>query len=156
MPITPLDIRKKTFATGKFRGIDPKEVKDFLEQVARDTEAVYKERTLLAEKVDELSAKLEGFTRSEKAFQEAFLTAQQACAEQRENAKREAANILERAKLEGEKVARDAQDEVATLDQDVSTIRLKKMALLSEFRALIDGFTKMVEHWEAQEKSRKG
>jgi cell division initiation protein len=154
MPITPLDIRKKTFAKVNFRGVDPKEVRDFLDQVARDMEAIFKERSLLAEKVDELSAKLEGFTRTEKAFQEAFLTAQKACADMKENAKREAATILDRAKLDAERLLRNSQEQAGKLNQDLSDIRMKRQNLLVEFRGIIESFSRQVNHWEDQEKPK--
>jgi cell division initiation protein len=154
MPITPLDIRKKTFTKVNFRGVDPNEVKSFLESVARDFEAVWKDRSLLAEKVEELNAKLEGFVRTEKAFQEAFVTAQQACTETRENAKQEAETIVERAKVEGEKLTQQAKEQVARVTGDVNDIRTKKLAVLGELRGMLDSFNSMIEHWEIQEKPK--
>jgi cell division initiation protein len=152
MPITPLDIRKKTFSKVNFRGVDPNEVKSFLEQVARDLEALWKERSLLAEKVEELNARLEGFTRTEKAFQEAFLTAQQACTETRDNAKQEANTIVERAKLEGERLVHQAKEQAARMSQDINDIKTKRLAVLGEIRGMIESFEKMIEHWEDQGK----
>jgi len=151
MPVTPLDLRKKTFTKVNFRGIDPKEVKDFLETVARDMEALNKERTLLAEKVEELNAKLEGYTRTERAFHEAFVTAQQACKDLKANAEREAGTIIEQAKLEGAKLIRQAEEQTGRISQDINDVRARKMAMLGELRAMIESLNKLVEHWEAQE-----
>ena len=155
MPITPLDIRKKSFSKVTFKGINEKEVKSFLEQVAKDMEAIWKERSLLAERVEELSARLEGFTRTEKAFQEAFVSARQACDELKENARREAANITEKAKLEAERLIREADDEAKTLSGELADLRAKRQALLGEFRGVLDSFHKLVQHWEHQDQQRK-
>jgi cell division initiation protein len=154
MPITPLDIRKKTFGKSRFKGIDEKEVRAFLEQLAKDMEAIWKERALLAEKVEELNARLEGFSRTEKAFQEAFLTAQQTCNEMRNNAKHEAATLIERAKLDGEKLIRQAEEQAARLGQDISEIRVKKLAILGELRGLVQSFGQLIDHWESQDKAK--
>ena len=145
-------MRKKTFGKVTFKGIDEKEVKSFLEQVAKDMEAIWKERTLLAEKVDELSARLEGFTRTEKAFQEAFVTAQQACKEMKTNAGNEVRNILEKAKLESERLIREADEESKTLSDELKELRTRRLAMLSEIRGVVDSFGKLIEHWETQDK----
>jgi cell division initiation protein len=156
MPITPLDIRKKAFGKVTFKGLDEKEVKNFLEQVAKDMEAIWKERTLLAEKVEELNARLEGFTRTEKAFQEAFVAAQQTCKDMKANAGKEAANILEKAKLEAERLVREAGEESKMLGDDLKDLRTRRLAMLSEIRGVVDSFGKLVEHWETQDRTKSG
>ena len=156
MPITPLDIRKKTFGKVTFKGLDEKEVKSFLEQLAKDMEAIWKERSLLAEKVEELSARLEGFTRTEKAFQEAFVTAQQACKELKENANKEAANTLEKAKLESERLVREADEEAKTLTEELRELRARRLAMLGEIRGMLDSFGKLIDHWESQDRAKSG
>lgn len=148
MPISPLDIRKKTFSKVSFRGLDPKEVKDFLEQVARDLEMLTKERSLLSEKVDELSAKLEGFTRTERAFQEAFVTAQQACTAMQANAKQEVKNMLDKARLEAERILSEANAQAKSLDGELKELKTKRLALLGELRGVLASFTKLVEQYE--------
>ncbi|MEO0115453.1 MAG: DivIVA domain-containing protein, partial [candidate division WOR-3 bacterium] len=80
MPITPIDIRKKKFST-QLRGINAQEVKNFLEMVANEMEVLRKERALLAEKVDELQAKLEGYVKTEKLLKDTLVTAQAATEE---------------------------------------------------------------------------
>jgi len=151
MPITPLDLRKKTFTKVNIRGIDPKEVKDFLEQIARDLEAIYKERSLLADKVDELNARLEGFTRTEKAFQQAFATAQETCNEMQKAAQQEAATVVERAKIEGEKLIRKAEDQQNLLIHELSELKTKKSMMLGELRGLAESVTRLIEHWDDRE-----
>ena len=154
MPITPLDIRKKSFAKQGLRGIDVKEVKDFLEQIARDLEAVYKERALLADKVEELNARLEGFTRTEKAFQQAFSTAQETCSELKTTAQQEAATIVERAKIEGEKLMHKVEEEARQLSSQLGELRAKKSIVLGELRGLAESITRLIENWEDQEKKK--
>jgi cell division initiation protein len=154
MPITPLDLRKKSFGKVTFKGVDEKEVKNFLEQVAKDMEAIWKERTLLAEKVDELSARLEGFTRTEKAFQEAFVTAQQVCKDLKVNADREAQNIRDKAKLEASRIVREADEEAKTLSEELKELRVRRLASLGEIRGILDSFGKLIDHWESQDKAK--
>ncbi len=58
MKITPLDIQHKTFQT-QFRGYQPREVNQFLDELAESVEELIRENTMLRDKLltrdDELS-----------------------------------------------------------------------------------------------------
>ncbi|MBM3323936.1 DivIVA domain-containing protein, partial [candidate division WOR-3 bacterium] len=89
MPITPLDVRKKTFAT-QLRGFAPAEVRAFLALVADELEELRKERGTLVERLDELTGRIEAFQRTEQLLKETLVTAQKATGEMRNVARQEA------------------------------------------------------------------
>lgn len=160
MPITPIDIRKKKFST-HLRGIDAQEVKNFLELVANEMEALRKERSLLAEKVDELSAKLEGYTRTEKLLKDTLLTAQQATTDMKQATQRETETILEKARLEAQAIIQKTEEVTRRLRAEINELSIKKHAFFGELRGVIQSYLSMLEHWEAnkddnEEKKNEG
>ena len=129
MPITPLDIRKKTFSN-QLRGLSAREVRAFLELVAKEMEELRKERGLLAEKVDELAARIENYERTEKLLKETLVTAQQTAEEMR-TAAGEHSRAL-RAKAETE-----AADRVLKAEREADVMLKKAHKQLEEMQAEI-------------------
>lgn len=158
MPITPIDIRKKKFSI-QLRGLNAQEVRNFLELVANEMEVLRKERALLAEKVDELSAKLEGYAKTEKLLRDTLVTAQAATAEMKQVTQKEAEAIIEKAKMEAQSIIQKAEDDVKRLKTEISELSIKKHTFLSEIRSVIQSYLAMIEHWEAaktEEKKNEG
>ena len=56
--LTPLDLKEKTFSKG-FRGYDAEEVNQFLRQIAREYERLYKDNEDLKEAVTQAKKKKE-------------------------------------------------------------------------------------------------
>ena len=149
MPITPIDIRKKKFST-QLRGLNPQEVKNFLDQIANEMEALRKERSLLAEKVDEVSAKLEGYSRTEKLLKDTLLTAQQATTDMKQATQKEVEAIVEKAKLEAKNIIQEAEDDIKKIKEELNELGIKKQTFLGEIRGIIQSYLSMLEHWEAK------
>ena len=148
MPITPIDIRKKKFST-HLRGIDAQEVKNFLDLVANEMEVLRKERSLLAEKVDELSAKLEGYTRTEKLLKDTLLTAQQATTDMKQATQKEAETTLEKARLEAQAIIQKTEEVTRRLRTEINELSIKKRTFFGELRGVIQSYLSMLEHWES-------
>jgi len=161
MPITPLDIRKKTFAS-QLRGLSAKEVKSFLDLVAKEVEGLRKERGLLAEKVDELSAQLETHQRTEKLLKETLLTAQKTSGELRQAAEQEARAVLAKAEQDAREEVRVAKEEAARLVREaeeqgrrlrdrLAELESRRSALLDQIRGIGHSCHSLVERWNQDE-----
>jgi len=146
MPITPIDIKKKKF-TAQLRGINPKEVKEFLDLIATEMEALRKERTLLAEKVDELSAKLEGYQKTEMLLKDTLVTAQQTTSDLKQVAQKEAEAITERAKIEAQVIVQKAEDDIQRLRAEINELNLKKSSFINETRGIIHSYLSILDNW---------
>ena len=149
MPITPIDIRKKKFSA-QLRGLNPQEVKNFLDQIANEMEALRKERSLLAEKVDEVSAKLEGYSRTEKLLKDTLVTAQQATSDMKQATQKEVEAIVEKAKLEAKNIIQEAEDDIKELKEELNELAIKKQTFLGEIKGIIQSYLSMLEHWESK------
>src|SRR6266540_3704467 len=107
MKITPLDITQKSFDRA-LRGLDHHQVQAFLALVASEFEGLVKEVQALREderRKDEVIAELRS---RERALQETMITAQKACEEIRESARKEAEITLSEAELQAEKIVQSA------------------------------------------------
>uniref|UniRef100_A0A7V3ZTW4 DivIVA domain-containing protein n=1 Tax=candidate division WOR-3 bacterium TaxID=2052148 RepID=A0A7V3ZTW4_UNCW3 len=147
MRITPLDIRKKDFLI-RFRGYDKKEVKEFLEFIAKELEEKIKERDELLNRIIILEEKLENYQKEEKLLKETLMTVQKQVEDLKTNAQKEAENILEKAKLEAKEIMMNAQKEIAKLNDELNKLTLKKKIFLSHLKGLIEGLNNFLKEWE--------
>jgi cell division initiation protein len=144
MGITPLDIKKKTFST-QMRGLSKTEVREFLDLVASELEDLRKERALLAERADELAARVDAYEKTEKLLQDTLLTAQKATGELREDAKKEAGLVIEKARLEAERIRLAASQRVKDLADELRALELKRSNLVDEITGVARAYLAMAE-----------
>ena len=158
MSITPIDIRKKTFA-GQLRGYASREVQAFLDLVAREVESLRKDRGTLAEKVDELSGRLDQYRRTEDLLKETLLTAQKTAEDRREALEQQCVNERRKteedcraaraaAEQQAREIVRQAETEAARLQREVERLGHERAALLSQIRGIASSFQSLVEKWE--------
>ena len=81
MELTPLDIRNQTFHKKNFGGIDPDEVKAFLETAATAFEQMSRNRTDLTERLKIAEERVNYYRQIEKTIQDAVVTMQNLRAE---------------------------------------------------------------------------
>jgi cell division initiation protein len=147
MRITPLDIRRKDFLI-RFRGYDKKEVKEFLEIIAKELEEKIKERDELLNKITLLEEKLENYQKEEKLLKETLMTVQKQIEDLKTNAQKEAENILEKAKLEAKEIMMNAQKEIAKLNEELNKLTLRKKIFLANLKGLVEGLNNFLKEWE--------
>ncbi|MEO0097460.1 MAG: DivIVA domain-containing protein [candidate division WOR-3 bacterium] len=156
MKITPLDIRRRDFLI-RFRGYDKKEVKEFLEIIAKEWEELIKEREELINRISLLEEKVANYQRQEKLLQETLMTVQKQVEDLKNNAQKEAENILERAKLEAKEMIMNAQKAIDKLREEFNTLNLRKKVFLSNLKGLIEGLNNFIKEWEKEnEREDKG
>jgi DivIVA domain-containing protein len=147
VPLTPLDIRQKTFAN-QLRGVNAQEVTSFLDLVAKEMEQLRKDRAELAERVEELQARVEQYQRTENLLRDTMVTAQRNAAETKANADKEAAVILQKAGQDADQVRHRAREETAALRRDLERLETERLGLLRQIRAIAASYVAMTEKWE--------
>ena len=103
MKITPLDIDQQEFPK-VLRGVDPGEVRNFLNQVSRQLEDVVRENQRLEEQLRRQEKQLDEFRAHDGQLREALSSAGRMTEEIRDNAIREADLIKAQAEVDAEKV----------------------------------------------------
>lgn len=155
MRLTPLDIQQKQFAR-TWRGVDPHEVRQFLEVCSDEVEELVRETIELKEEVRARDALLAETRERERALQEALVSAQKLASEMKEQARKEADIILAQAEHQAEKIVQDAHDRRLSILEDLAELKRQKVSFETQLRSLVDGHLKMLETFQEAERERGG
>ena len=139
-----MDIRKKTFSAHR-GGLDKTEVEEFIGELATEIENLRKERAQLTEKAEELTKHLKAYEDTEQLLKDTLVTAQKATNQLREDAKKEAQLIVEKAKLEGERIKRDAEQQIRYVGDEIRALEAKRSALSDEIAGIARTYLAMAE-----------
>ena len=144
MALTPLDIHNKEFRKA-FRGYEEEEVDEFLDQLAKEYETVYKENLNLKEMLATKDSNIGQYKDIEDTLKKTLVVAQQTADEMRASATREAEVILQEARLRAEQMAAAAEEKARKIlkdyedvQKDAQIFRVKFRSFLQSQLALID------------------
>jgi cell division initiation protein len=141
MALTPVEIRHLTPPRTNFRGYKVAPTDKLLEEIAASFEDVWRERADLADKVEQLEADLIRFRELETLLRTTLVSAEQASAQIRDQARREAGLILGEAHAEAREIQRQAAAENERLQQESRRLRMQLQEALSAL-----GEPEAVEH----------
>ena len=133
MALTPVEIRHSTPPRTYFRGYKAAATDRLLEEIATSFEDVWRERADLADKVEQLETDLVRFRELEALLRTTLVSAEQASAQTRDQARREAELILSEAHAEAREIQRRALAENERLQQESRRLRLQLQEALSAF-----------------------
>jgi cell division initiation protein len=125
MMLTPLDIHNKEFKRS-FRGYNEDEIDEFLEEIAKDYEVLYRENIDLKENVERLKSKVDNFERLENTLHSTLIVAQETAEEVKANANRESESLRSSANREAGDLRANAKKE-AELIVKAAELEAKKM-----------------------------
>lgn len=144
MQITPLDILQKRFGRA-LRGYDRQEVEAFLALVAAEYEGMVKELQALREDVARMDEEIGEFRSRERALQETMVTAQKACEDIRESARKEAEITLAEAELQGEKIVQAAHAKFLRIADDITELKRQRSTFEAQVRAVVESHGKLLD-----------
>jgi len=133
MALTPVEIRHLTPPRATFRGYKAAPTERLLEEIAASFEDVWRERADLADKVEQLETDLVRYRELEALLRTTLVSAEQASAQTRDQARREAELILGQAHAEAREIQRRALAENERLEQDSRRLRVQLQEALSAF-----------------------
>jgi cell division initiation protein len=133
MALTPVEIRHLTPQRTTFRGYHVAATDKLLEEITASFEDVWRERADLADKVEQLETDLVRYRELETLLRTTLVSAEQASAQTRDQARREAELILTEAHAEAREIQRRAIAENERLEQDSRRLRLQLREALSAF-----------------------
>jgi len=133
MALTPVEIRHLTPPRATFRGYKAAPTERLLEEIAASFEDVWRERADLADKVEQLETDLVRYRELEALLRTTLVSAEQASAHTRDQARREAELILGQAHAEAREIQRRALAENERLQQDSRRLRVQLQEALSAF-----------------------
>lgn len=150
MSLTPLDIHKKEFRKA-FRGYEEEEVDEFLDQVVKEYEKLYKENIDLKEALAAKDSNIGQYRDLEETLKKTLVIAQQTADDLKAGAAREAEVIVREAQLKGEQIVKDAEDKVRTVLQEYENARKQSQEFKVRFRALLRSQLELVGAGEEED-----
>ena len=147
MKMTPLDVQQQEFKS-RFRGFDPEEVGAFLRTVSEAMEDLVKENAVMKEQLEATQGQLQGLRQKETALNDVLVSTQRISENLKQAAQREAELILKEAELKAEDVLKKTQEEYGVLQREILALQRQRIMALEKFRALLQGFQKMIEFEE--------
>ena len=142
--LSALDIKKKEFEQ-KMRGYDADEVRNFLDEVAKEFELLIRDEISLEDELEETKKKLAHYLSLESTLERTLLAAQQTAVKMEEQAKKEAELILQAARLESDKMLRDIPLEIERARGELVRLKAEYEATLTRMKSMMDGFKRFME-----------
>src|ERR1700747_1589077 len=146
MKITPLDIRQKQFPR-KLRGLDPKEVRGFLELLEGDLEELVRENMQLKKRGEHIEESRE----QEKTLQETMIAAQEASGDIRDSAKRQAEIVISEAELQAERIVQGAHTRLVQILDEIAELKRQRAQFEAGVRSLVEAELKLLEVFQPQQ-----
>src|SRR5436189_6397248 len=135
MALTPVEIRHMRPPRSPFGGYRRDPTERLFDEIVGSFEDVWRERADLADKVEQLETDLVRYRELETLLRTTLVSAEQASAHTRDQARREAELILSEAHAEAREIQRRALAENDRLEQDSRRLRLQLEEALSAFGA---------------------
>jgi DivIVA domain-containing protein len=135
--LTAVDVRRKGFVT-RMRGYNPREVDDYLRQVAEEMERLTRTNQELDARTKALTEQLRSFRERDQALNEALVSAQQLRSDVREQSEREAQLIVREARTEAERIVQSAKLEAVRVADKIAALARMRRGYLTQFRVMLE------------------
>ena len=134
--LTPIDITQREFQR-RFRGLDPVEVRTFLDGVAEELQRLLKENASKEERIQKLETQLHHYQQRERELKEALLAVHRMADEVKEKARKEADLILKDAEIKAEMLLERTNLMLAQLQGRLADLKRQKMLFEGRIRSAI-------------------
>lgn len=148
MKMTSMEIMNKEFKKG-MRGYNIDDVDEFLERVAQDYEAIYKENAILKEKIEVYQDKLDHYTKIENTIQSTLLLAQDAADQAKKTSQAEGELIIKNANESAKRIMDNAHSGVLAVNEEFDKTKQEFAKFRSKYRNFM---ATQMEMFEALEK----
>ncbi|SDD40652.1 DivIVA domain-containing protein [Sporomusa acidovorans] len=148
--LTPLDIHNKEFKRG-FRGYNEEEVDEFLDNVIKDYETLYRENIELKDTIERLNSKLEHYQHMENTLHSTLVIAQETAEEVKLNAKKETELILKEAEIRAQKLVEEALAKVRRMTGEYEELQKQSQIFRTRLRTLLEAQMEMLNTVEEDE-----
>lgn len=135
--LTPQDIESKTFKRVYIGGYSVEEVEEFLDQVLKDYEALYKENLELKDKIALLNENVQNYKTIEETLQNTLIVAQSTAEEIKKVAYQKAETIIKEAEMKASKMIEEANSKVLQITYEYGELKKRYQLFLNKFRNLL-------------------
>jgi cell division initiation protein len=135
--ITPLDIQNKEFKRS-FRGYKESEVDQFLDDIIKDYENLYKENIELKDKILMLNEQIKQYNILEDTLKETLIVAQSTADEVLGTARKKAEIIIEDAEMASKKLIDAANEDVRNIRKDYEHLKNEVFMFKTRYKSFIE------------------
>ena len=121
--LTPLDIENKKFSKQLMNGYSVEEVDDFVDELTKDYEKLYKEIGDSRTKLEDMQESISKYKNIELTLQNTLVMAQNAADEVREVAKQQAEQIISEAQTEAKKAISELEQQILLKRKEMEDIQ---------------------------------
>lgn len=143
MKITPLDIQQYQFRK-KLNGLDPEDVKGFLDLIRAEMEDLLRENNSLKDELKRTVQRLAEYREREQTLKETLLTAQKLSDDIKAQARKEAETIVAEANVRAQEIVQQASQRAAKLHGEIRELRRQKIQFEENLRSLLHMHLKML------------
>ena len=133
MRLTPMDINNKEFKRG-IRGYNPEEVDEFLDKIVEDYESLFKENSVLKEKMAAMNERIEHYTKVESTIQNTLVLAQNAAEQAKSVAQKESDMLLRNANDTAQRILDKAHNDVMQVTEEYDRMKQEFIKFRAKFR----------------------
>lgn len=143
MKITPLDLQQYVFRK-KWNGVDPDDVKGFLELVRVEMEELLRENHALKDELKRTVQRLGEFKDREQTLKDTLLTAQRLTDDLKSQAGKEAETIIAGAEVRAQEIVQQASQRAAKLQGEIRELRRQKVQFEENLKSQLLSHMKML------------
>lgn len=145
---TPIEIQNHSLKTA-VRGYSKKETDDFLEEILKSYEELYKENRDLKDKVSSLSEGIQYYKNMESTLQKALVLAEKTSSETQEAAKSKADSLVSEAETKATAIQKKAEAEIAALRKETEAYsEVTRAKVNQELATAKENVRKLVRSYE--------
>lgn len=142
--LTPLDIHNKEFKKA-LRGYDADEVDEFLDEIIKDYEHLYKDNLNLKEQIENFQDNIARYRDLEDTLHNTMILAQQTAEEVKKNADKEADLIIRNAKQKAEEIVVAAKDQIVELTNEYKDLQKTVQQFKTQYKAFLFAQLELVD-----------
>jgi cell division initiation protein len=149
-PLTPLELRKRTFAV-RLRGYDRTEVQQYFEVLADDLEELYRSLDELERTNTRLREELAGHREKEATLRDTLVLAQRSADTLRASAEKEAERIVAEAERNADRLVQQALEQVAEREKRIRELRMERKNFHLKLQGMLDMFQQVLNFDKEEE-----
>lgn len=134
--LTPLDIHNKEFKKA-LRGYDADEVDEFLDEIIKDYEQLYKDNLNLKDQIENFQEHIARYRDLEDTLHNTMILAQQTAEEVKKNSDKEAELIILNARQKAEEIIAGAKEQIVELKDEYKDLQKTVQQFKAQYRAFL-------------------
>ena len=135
--LTPLDIENKRFSKQMMNGYSVEEIDEFLDQLTLDYQALYRENTVLKEKIDDMEASINHYKTIEGTLQNTLVMAQSTAEEIKKIANQQADQIIKEAELKAKESVSEIKNQTIEEMRHMEEVKKQFEVYTAKMEALL-------------------